>query len=201
MDPGDNGCRLKCCSHPVPYPHYCSISSPSIEVSSGFPLAQTPTANVIFFLQRKLQLIGLFSLGFLVVIITLIRLPIVVIKSTNSQFTRTLWTSIEVLASTIVANAPLTKGILSGKMVQRKNISTNSGSGSGSSGLRSARAGVTIGGSNDLGAVESNSGDDIRMTAYGAKRRKDSLDDSDEEALNPVGSSNTANNSVRLPQE
>ena len=83
-------------------------------------------------------------------------------------------------------------------MTQRKNISANSGSGAGSSGLRSNGTG-TIGGPNDPGPVGGNNGDDIRMTAYGAKRRKDSLDDSDEEALHPVVSKSTTNNSVRLP--
>lgn len=66
------------------------------------------------------------------------------------------------------------------------------------SGHRNGGAGMSHSGGGDAGlSGGSKGGEEIRMTAYGAKKpRKDSLEDSDEEALNPVGSSETASNSV-----
>lgn len=123
------------------------------------------------------------------------------LKAANSQFIRTLWTSIEVLASAIVANAPLIKSFISSKIADRKygsankstNKSTNNSSGIGSNGSRSGDADGSNGGSNDSAGGK---GEAIRMAAYGVKKRKDSFDDSDEEALNPVTSTDTAKDSV-----
>lgn len=91
--------------------------------------------------------------------------------------------------STIVANAPLTKGFISGTMVSRRDKST-SNSETGGSGSRSEGIGVTT--SSPNGLVGGNKGEAICMSVYTPKRRKGSFSDSDE-ALNPVGN---ANNSV-----
>ncbi|KAL3421209.1 hypothetical protein PVAG01_07654 [Phlyctema vagabunda] len=53
----------------------------------------------------RLRIIGLFSLGIFVVIVTLIRLPLN-LKNSNSQVSRTILASAEILAAAGVANIP-----------------------------------------------------------------------------------------------
>ncbi|KAK2596636.1 hypothetical protein QQS21_006312 [Conoideocrella luteorostrata] len=60
--------------------------------------------------RRKMQLYVLFTLGFFIIVITIIRLPI---NSTNidSQVSRTTWASTELLTSAIVVNATSLYGL------------------------------------------------------------------------------------------
>jgi hypothetical protein len=52
-----------------------------------------------------MQLVGLFSVGLLVIVVVIIRL-IENIRSNSLQGVRTLWAAVETLASVIVANTP-----------------------------------------------------------------------------------------------
>ncbi|KAG5299101.1 hypothetical protein I7I50_07633 [Histoplasma capsulatum G186AR] len=54
--------------------------------------------------QAKLQLTLLFLVGILVVAITVTRLPLILSQSV-AQSTRSLWASIEIVCSSVVANA------------------------------------------------------------------------------------------------
>lgn len=55
---------------------------------------------------RKVQLSLLFMVSFAVIVITVIRMPLI-LDSATMQNSRTLWASIEILVSCIVANAPI----------------------------------------------------------------------------------------------
>lgn len=57
-------------------------------------------------LIRKIQLLVLFGLGFFVMAVTIVRLP-VIIGDQSVQKARTLWASIECCVACIVANAPV----------------------------------------------------------------------------------------------
>ncbi|RPB29266.1 hypothetical protein L211DRAFT_882255, partial [Terfezia boudieri ATCC MYA-4762] len=57
-------------------------------------------------LLRKAQLSLLFMLSFAVIIVTVSRMP-VILDSTTMQNSRSLWASIEILVSCVVANAPI----------------------------------------------------------------------------------------------
>jgi hypothetical protein len=54
---------------------------------------------------RRLQLVGLFSLGLVVVVVTIVRLPLNYSNGTV-QVNRTTWASTEALAAALVANIP-----------------------------------------------------------------------------------------------
>ncbi|KAF8417143.1 hypothetical protein EV426DRAFT_540687, partial [Tirmania nivea] len=57
-------------------------------------------------LLRKVQLCLLFTVSFAVIIVTVIRIPLI-LNSAKMQNSRSLWASIEILASCAVANAPI----------------------------------------------------------------------------------------------
>ncbi|KAH8152678.1 uncharacterized protein LAJ45_03519 [Morchella importuna] len=57
-------------------------------------------------LIRKIQLLVLFGLGFFVMAVTIVRLP-VIIGDQSVQKARTLWASIECFVACVVANAPV----------------------------------------------------------------------------------------------
>jgi hypothetical protein len=60
--------------------------------------------------KKKIQLAFLFSIGFIIVIITAIRLPFT-LRSRSTLGVRLTWTSVELLAATFVANAPKLYGL------------------------------------------------------------------------------------------
>ncbi|RPA80557.1 hypothetical protein BJ508DRAFT_128419 [Ascobolus immersus RN42] len=80
----------------------CNITTDLALIIFPLPLIFSSTLPLL----RKLQVLLLFSIGFFVIAITLIRLPVIV--STNSmQRARSLWASIECAAACLVANAPI----------------------------------------------------------------------------------------------
>ncbi|KAL5313082.1 hypothetical protein ACEPPN_019509 [Leptodophora sp. 'Broadleaf-Isolate-01'] len=71
---------------------------------------------------KKLQLGFLFSIGFMIIIITAVRIPFT-IQSKSSESIRITWTTGEFLAATFVANAPKLYSFR--HLVQRKNGSSS----------------------------------------------------------------------------
>ncbi len=67
---------------------------------------------------RKMQLGFLFSIGFMIIIITAVRIPFT-IQSRSSESIRITWTTGEFLAATFVANAPKLYSFR--HLVQRRN--------------------------------------------------------------------------------
>lgn len=77
--------------------------------------------------QRKLQVGALLTLGFFIIAITLIRLPINVANA-SSQVNRTTWASTELLMAAIAVNAPTLYGTIN-KWRKLRAKSNASGSG------------------------------------------------------------------------
>ncbi|CAG8889593.1 unnamed protein product [Penicillium egyptiacum] len=76
---------------------------------------------------EKIQLAALFAVGFFIVVVTIARLPQNA-KNSTEQVNRTAWTSIELLAAAIVANAPVLYGLLEGRRERSKNALSGAGS-------------------------------------------------------------------------
>ncbi|EAS32343.3 uncharacterized protein CIMG_03367 [Coccidioides immitis RS] len=68
-----------------------------------FPIPMLWKMSTLSF-QTKVQLTLLFLVGTIVVVVTIIRLPLIFLHS-NSQTTRTMWASIELVCASIVGNA------------------------------------------------------------------------------------------------
>lgn len=92
--------------HCPPTSAYLEIKAPDATVcgakSTFFNQALTISPDII----RKFQLLLLFTVSFVVVIVTAVRMPLIV-SSHSVQDSRTLWASIEMLTACIVANAPI----------------------------------------------------------------------------------------------
>ena len=68
--------------------------------------------------KRKIKLYILFTLGFFIIAVTVIRLPINAINK-NSQVNRTTWASTELLTAAIVVNAPTLYGLWNLRRLRR----------------------------------------------------------------------------------
>ncbi len=93
-------CSL-CCQSP-----FSSSGSALGNCEYNVPQQQAPVAYGLVSAQRKLQLYALFLFGIFIVAITVVRLP-QNWNNATAQVNRTTWASAELLASAIVANAPM----------------------------------------------------------------------------------------------
>ncbi|KAK1499957.1 hypothetical protein CABS01_10355 [Colletotrichum abscissum] len=85
----------------------CNITTDIALLILPFPTLAVVRLN----LKTKIQLAVLFSIGILLIAITIARVPLT-LQDSMSQSSRSTWATIEILCSCIVANAPFFYGII-----------------------------------------------------------------------------------------
>ncbi|KAH7253015.1 hypothetical protein FSOLCH5_013848 [Fusarium solani] len=101
----------------------CNIISDVALIILPFPILQ----HLRLDLKAKLQLGFLFSVGAVVVAITILRLPLILNESVSQQ-SRSKWASIEILCACVVANTPFFYALL--KDLQRQHDDRTAGTAS-----------------------------------------------------------------------
>ncbi|KAJ3531885.1 hypothetical protein NM208_g8683 [Fusarium decemcellulare] len=101
----------------------CNIISDVALIILPFPILQ----HLRLDLKAKLQLGFLFSVGGVVVAITILRLPLILNEDVSQQ-SRSMWASVEILCACVVANTPFFYALL--KDLQRRHDDRTAGTAS-----------------------------------------------------------------------
>ncbi|KAF4947804.1 hypothetical protein FGADI_10137 [Fusarium gaditjirri] len=92
--------------------YFFALAIGNISTDIGLLILPFPTLAVARLNTRtKIQLGVLFSIGLLVIVITIVRIPLI-LNDAMSQKTRSTWATIEILCGFIVANTPFFYGLL-----------------------------------------------------------------------------------------